>query len=154
MDLRLALLELAALHQLTPEATARLTALGQFDTEPPLLKRTVACGVAIAGAALGGLGILFWVAANWNWLTRGQCFALLQAVVVVMCAGALLRTAARLPLCVLAFLSIGALCAYFGQTYQSSADAWQLFALWAMLALPLGLGVRHDALWAPWTLYR
>lgn len=146
------MLELAALHQLTTEASARLTALGQFGTEPQLLKRTVACGVAIAGAALGGLGIIFWVAANWNSLTRGECFTLLQAVIVVMCAGALLRAGARLPLSILAFLAIGALFAYFGQTYQSGADAWQLFALWAALALPLCLGVRHDALWAPWAL--
>ncbi len=38
------------------------------------------------------------------------------------------------------------------QTYQTGADPWQLFALWAALALPLCLGVRHDSLWTPWAL--
>ena len=49
-------------------------------------------------------------------------------------------------------LGIGALFAYFGQTYQTGADPWQLFALWAVLALPLCLGARSDVLWAPWAL--
>lgn len=152
MDLRLALHELAAQHQLTAEATARLAALGDSNAEPSQLGRRVPFGVAILGAALGGLGIIFWVAANWDLLSRGGRFALLQAVIAVMCAGALLRPAARVPLSVLALLGIGGLFAYFGQTYQTGADPWQLFALWAALSLPLCLGVRHDALWAPWAL--
>ena len=49
-------------------------------------------------------------------------------------------------------LGIGALFAYFGQTYQTGADPWQLFAVWALLALPLCLGARSDVLWAPWAL--
>ena len=59
---------------------------------------------------------------------------------------------ARPALGLLAWLGQGALFAYFGQTYQTGADPWQLFALWAALALPLALVVRHDAVWAPWTL--
>ncbi|MES2319647.1 MAG: DUF2157 domain-containing protein [Pseudomonadota bacterium] len=152
MDLRLALLELAAQHHLTPEEAARLARIEGEAAEPPDLARTVAFGAAILGAALGGLGIIFWVAANWDMLSRSERFALLQAVIVVMCAGAFLRPAARVPLSVLALLTIGGLFAYFGQTYQTGADPWQLFALWAALSLPLCLGVRHDALWAPWAL--
>jgi len=52
----------------------------------------------------------------------------------------------------LALLGIGALFAYFGQTYQTGADPWQLFALWAVLALPLCWGARSDVLWAPWAM--
>jgi uncharacterized membrane protein len=69
-----------------------------------------------------------------------------------MCAGALWKPAARAPLGLLAFLAIGALFAYFGQTYQTGADPWQLFAVWALLALPLCLAARSDVLWAPWAL--
>jgi uncharacterized membrane protein len=152
MDLRLALLELAAHHELTPAAAAQLNKLAFADAEPRQLARIVLWGMAILGAALGGLGIIFWVAANWGGLTRGGQFALLQSVTVAMSAGALLRPSARVPLGILALLSIGGLFAFFGQTYQTGSDAWQLFALWAALTLPLCLGVRHDALWAPWTL--
>jgi len=67
-------------------------------------------------------------------------------------AGAALRPALRAPLGLLALLGIGALFAYFGQTYQTGADPWQLFALWALLGLPLCLGARSDVLWAPWAL--
>ena len=41
---------------------------------------------------------------------------------------------------------------YLAQQYQTGADSWQLFAIWAALALPLCLGVRHDAMWAQWAL--
>ena len=44
------------------------------------------------------------------------------------------------PMGLLAMLGMGALFAYFGQTYQTGADPWQLFALWAALSLPLRPG--------------
>lgn len=124
----------------------------RLSPEPQGLQRTVPLGMAILAAALGGLGIIFWIAANWESLSRAGRFALLQAVIVAMCTGAVFRPAARPALALLALLGIGGLFAYFGQTYQTGADPWQLFAIWAALALPLCLGVRHDAVWAPWAL--
>jgi uncharacterized membrane protein len=103
-------------------------------------------------AALVGLGVVFWVAANWASLGRSARFVLLQGLVVAACAGAFTRPAARGPLGLLALLAVGGLFAYFGQTYQTGADPWQLFALWALLALPLALAARSDLLWAPWAL--
>jgi uncharacterized membrane protein len=61
-------------------------------------------------------------------------------------------SAARAPLLLIAMLAIGGLFAYFGQTYQTGADPWQLFAVWAVLALPLCLVARSDVLWTPWML--
>jgi hypothetical protein len=104
------------------------------------------------GAALLGLGVILWIAANWDTLGRAGHFALLQGLVLVALAGAAARPAQRAPLALLALLAIGGLFAYFGQTYQTGADPWQLFALWAALALPLCLAVRSDLLWAPWAL--
>lgn len=124
----------------------------RLPAEPQGLQRNVPLGMAILAAALGGLGIIFWIAANWESLSRLGRFALLQAVIVTMCAGAIFRPAARPALALLALLGIGGLFAYFGQTYQTGADPWKLFAIWAALSLPLCLGVRHDALWAPWAL--
>jgi uncharacterized membrane protein len=152
MTLRLALIELATQHRLDPPRSRELHALAGVDAPPTGLERWLPRGVAIAAAALGGLGLVVWIAANWDTLGRFGRFALLQGVVLVMCAGALARPAARAPLGLLALLAIGGLFAYFGQTYQTGADAWQLFALWAALALPLCLAIRSDLLWAPWAL--
>lgn len=152
MDLRLALYDLAAKHQLDAPASAQLKRLAGVGQEPAALAHWLPRGLAIVGAALGGLGVIFWIAANWGALGRSGCFALLQGLFGATCAGALLLPTARVPLALLAMLSIGALFAYFGQTYPSGADAWQLFALWAGLSLPLCLAVRSDVLWAPWTV--
>lgn len=152
MDTRLALYELAATHRLEPPSQARLLALAGLRSQPAGLARWLPIGVAVLAAALGGLGLIFWVAANWGGLGRAGRFSLLQALVLVMALGAAWRPAARAPLALLAFLGIGGLFAYFGQTYQTGADPWQLLALWAALALPLCLGVRSDALWAPWAV--
>lgn len=123
-----------------------------LSSEPQELQRKVALGMAILAAALGGLGIIFWVAANWESLSRAGRFTLLQTVIVTMCVGAMFRPSARPALGLLALLGIGGLFAYFGQTYQTGADPWQLFAIWAALTLPLCLGIRHDAVWAPWAM--
>jgi uncharacterized membrane protein len=152
MDLRLALCQLAAQHKLDARAARRLEQLAGLEREPARLAYWWPRTVALLAAALGGLGIIFWIAANWETFGRFGRFALLQGFFLVMCAGALWRPAARTPLALAALLAIGALFAYFGQTYQTGADPWQLFALWAVLALPLCLGVRSDVLWAPWSL--
>jgi uncharacterized membrane protein len=152
MDLRLALSDIAAEHRLDARGHARLEELAGLRDEPPALAAWLPRGVAVLAAALGGLGLVFWIAANWQTLGRFGRFALLEAFVLAMCAGALWRPAARAPLGLLALLAIGGLFAYFGQTYQTGADPWQLFAVWAVLALPLCIAARSDVLWAPWTL--
>jgi hypothetical protein len=152
MDVRLALYRLAADHRLGRAATDRLFELAGLREEPASLMRWLPRGVAVLGAALGGLGVVFWIAAHWDTFGRFGRFALLQALVVAMCLAALCRPAARAPLGLLALLATGALFAYFGQTYQTGADPWQLFALWALLTLPLCLGTRSDVLWVPWAL--
>jgi uncharacterized membrane protein len=152
MDLRPALAQLADQYGLSPADTARLHDLAKLEQEPDGIARTIPFGIALLGATLVGLGIIFWIAANWGVLSVTGHFALLQGVVVVMLASALLAPRARLPLSMLACLAIGGLFAYFGQTYQTGADTWQLFAVWAALTLLLCFGVRHDALWLAWTL--
>lgn len=152
MNLRPALYELAHRHRLDSAATAHLFRLAGLSDAPPALVRHLWRGIAVLAAALGGLGVILWLAANWDTLGRFGRFALLQGLVVAMCAGAWRFPRVRAPLGLLALLGIGGLFAYFGQTYQTGADPWQLFALWALLALPLCLGARNDVLWAPWAL--
>lgn len=152
MDLRLALYELTARHGLDDARARRLCQLAGLDTEPASIAIWLPRGIAVLAAALLGLGVIFWIAANWESLGRFGRFALLQAVVVVACIGAILKAPARAPLGLGALLATGGLFAYFGQTYQTGADPWQLFALWAVLTLPLCLALRSDVVWAPWAL--
>lgn len=152
MDLRLAVYQLAASNQLDAAQTRQLQELAGFGHEPKSLSWWLPRGVAVLAAALLGMGLIFWVAANWEDLGRTGRFALIQAVFAVSCLGAFVFPAARTPLLLIAMLAIGGLFAYFGQTYQTGADPWQLFAVWAVLALPLCLVARSDVLWTPWML--
>lgn len=152
MDLRLALYELAAEHRLDAQASRRLEDLAALDAEPPALTRWMPLGLAMLAAALLGLGLVLWIAANWDSLGRFGRFAVLQGVVGAAALAALWRPALQAPLSLVLLLATGALFAHFGQTYQTGADPWQLFALWAALTLPLALGARSDLIWAPWAL--
>lgn len=152
MDLRLALCELVAAHRLDARSAQGLHDLAGLQAEPPMLRRWLPLGVAVLAAGLLGLGLIFWVAAQWGGLGRPGRFALLQALVLTLILGAAWRPVARAPLALLAFLVIGGLFAHFGQTYQTGADPWQLFAGWAVLTLPMCLGVRSDAVWVPWSV--
>ena len=152
MDLRLAVYQLASANALDAQQTRQLQDVAGFQREPARLAYWLPRGVAVLGAALLGMGLICWVAANWEDLGRMGRFALLQGVFAATCLGAFAVPKARVPLLLLALLSIGGLFAYFGQTYQTGADPWQLFALWAVLALPLCLVARSDVLWTPWML--
>ena len=152
MNQRPALYALAARHGLDAASSRRLFELAGLEAEPPGLALWLPRGLALLAAALAGLGLVLWVAANWDALGRVAQFGLLQGLVAAACLGAVALPSARPALGLLALLGIGGLLAYFGQTYQTGADAWQLFALWGLLALPLALAVRSDALWTPWAI--
>ena len=152
MNVRQALLDRAAGERLPAAATRRLLQLAGLGEEPAGLAAPLARGLAVLAAAFGGFGVVLWVAANWPAMGPLGRFALLQGAVLVCGVGAWARPATRAPLGLLAFLGIGALFASFGQTYQTGADPWQLFAVWAVVGLPLCLGARSDVLWAPWSV--
>ncbi|RQO43939.1 DUF2157 domain-containing protein [Variovorax sp. KBW07] len=152
MNLRLALYELASAHRLPQPRMRALFALAELDAPPPDLARRFWRTVALLAAGLGGFGLVMWVAANWDTLGRTGQFALLQGWVLLTALAAWRIAALRTPMGLLCLLGTGALFAYYGQTYQTGADAWQLFALWAVLTLPLCLGVRSDVLWFPWVV--
>jgi uncharacterized membrane protein len=152
MSLRLQLYELAARHAPDGAAIGRLEELAGFGAEPPAAARRIPRIVAVLGAALAGFALILWIAANWDDRGRFGRFALLEGAVLATGIAALASPRARVPLALAAMLAIGGLFAYFGQTYQTGADAWQLFALWAVLSLPLCLAVRSDVLWAPFAL--
>ena len=107
------------------------------------------------GVALCAAGLLCFVAANWEHLGKTTQLYGLQALLVVCCVAALRAGLSRLAgqaLLWLSMLVLGGVLALIGQTYQTGADAWELFALWAALSLPWVVAGRHVALWLTWAL--
>lgn len=130
----------------------RLWALSGLDQAPADAMDRLRLGAAGLAAGLLGLGTMMWVAANWGELPRSLRFLLLQGLLVAALSAAWARPAWRGAAALLALLGLGGLLALFGQTYPTGADAWQVFALWAVLALPLCWGARSELVWTPWVL--
>lgn len=144
--------ELVEARRLDARAAGQLETLAGLGAMPDAAPARLMQGAGLLSAGLLGFGLILWIAANWSALGRTGQFALLQSAVLLTCALAWKYPALRRPAGLLALLGIGGLFAYFGQTYQTGADPWQLFALWAVLGLPLCLGVRSDVLWTPWSV--
>ena len=117
-----------------------------------LTVRRFHAGALIASGALAGLGLMMWIAANWAAFGKWGRFGIVAAALAASAAGAASSPKARMALSLTGVMSIGALFALIGQTYQTGADPWQLFALWGALALPWVLAARSDAVWCLWVL--
>ncbi|PWT71428.1 MAG: hypothetical protein C5B46_08135 [Proteobacteria bacterium] len=105
------------------------------------------------GLLLLTTAVIFFIAYNWGELGRFAKFGMVEALIAAAVAlywrlGAD-RTSAKAALLVTALL-MGALLALFGQTYQTGADTWELFAAWAALILPWVVLARFAALWLLW----
>lgn len=104
--------------------------------------------VVLLGAAL-----IFFLAHNWPFMHYFTKFALaagalvLSGVIAIRSVPAsLVQRAALLAAAILT----GALLALIGQTYQTGADIWQLFAGWAALITPLVLLSKSRACYLLW----
>ena len=110
----------------------------------------------ILGSLALGISLVFFVAYNWFEFGRFAKFALVEAAIVLATlvyvfsrethAIKLIRQVSLVMAC----LSLGALLALYGQTYQTGADPWQLFFNWALLMLPWLLLSRSSWLWLLW----
>lgn len=123
-----------------------------------LARSTLWLGVLLLGSAA-----ICWVAANWQDMTKIQRFAGTQGLLALSAlaaawAGLRLRgtpgVRRSIPgaLLALAGILLGALLALLGQTYQTGADTWELFAWWAVLLLPWALVASSQAVWLLWVL--
>lgn len=105
------------------------------------------------GALFLAVGVIFFFAFNWQALPRLAKFSLLQGLLI---AAALLArhftvdTLKGQAALLAAMLLCGALLAYFGQTYQTGADPYQLFVTWSVLIFPWVLVSRLNAAWCLW----
>lgn len=95
-------------------------------------------------------GVIFFFAYNWDDLSRYSKFALAQGALVVSLLPLLrvnLQQSAGQAAMFAASLLVGALLALVGQTYQSGADSYALFLVWAVLISPWVVLARMPALW-------
>lgn len=93
----------------------------------------------------------FFIAANWGGFGRFSKLFSLQLLLCLQVVGFAFfqQRKPKLAKAILATASLllGVLLAFVGQTYQTGADPWQLFALWALLIIPWACLVNHWGLW-------
>lgn len=102
------------------------------------------------GTAFGLAGIFFFFAHNWDKLHRFAKLGLLEGLLVLLVLAVVLlrpKPLARKILLTAAALLVGALYAVYGQIYQTGADAYELFLLWALMILPWTLVAKFAPLW-------
>jgi uncharacterized membrane protein len=110
---------------------------------------------ALFAAGLAHLlaGVIFFFAFNWADLPAMAKFALLgggAAAAAIAAIPAGLDSPAGQALLISASVLLGALLAVIGQVYQTGADAYELFAFWALLILPSVAVSRSAAHWVLW----
>jgi uncharacterized membrane protein len=136
-----------------PARTAAALAAGGVTPDPARWLRFLDVLLLVLGGLALASGVVFFIAFNWDALGRFSQFALLQVLLLVAVAAwwrlGIDRLPAQVALLTAAVL-LGALLALFGQTYQTGADPWQLFATWALLMLPWALAGRFAPLWLLW----
>ncbi|MCK9535411.1 MAG: DUF2157 domain-containing protein [Pseudomonas sp.] len=95
-------------------------------------------------------GVIFFFAYNWHDLNRYSKFAIAQGALLLSLLPLLwvnLQQPVGQTAIFAACLLVGALLALVGQTYQSGADSYQLFLVWALLITPWVVLARSAALW-------
>lgn len=134
------------------ELEGALTHAGRRPT-PESWRRFARLHLLALGVALLAAGVVFFVAANWGEMTPALRLGLVTAAMVAATAcGALLGLdgAPGRAAALLGGLLFGPLMALYGQTYQTGADAWGLFATWAVVMTAYAAVVRLAVGWIAW----
>jgi len=138
---------------IAPEDAERALRIAGVFPDPKGWHRFVGQLLLGLGILSSVIGVVFFVAFNWDILGKFGKFALVEGLLIVSLLP-LLRYGASSRIGQFALLGasilVGALLALFGQIYQTGADTWELFWSWALLILPwVGLG-RFAPLWILW----
>ncbi|WP_417499361.1 DUF2157 domain-containing protein [Methylophaga sp.] len=108
-----------------------------------------------SGIVAMALSMIFFIAYNWSDMGRFSKFLLLEASIILSvmlyCYFVARKLVSRMAL-LLASLLVGALMAFYGQTYQTGADSWQLFFYWALAITPWVVISRFSSLWLLWLM--
>ena len=106
--------------------------------------------LALACALCAGAAAIFFFAANWQDLGRAFKLALgIGPACSLLALGQWRQLRGKSPdwAYLGGFIFIGASFALIGQIYQTGADPWQLFALWAALGFGLAANAQSQLLW-------
>ncbi|MEM6902395.1 MAG: DUF2157 domain-containing protein, partial [Pseudomonadota bacterium] len=126
------------------------------DRRPSLIAPRWA-GQALLSLGVGHLlaAVVFFFAFNWATMAPVTKFGLIGGGLTAAVALFSLRPPRDLAGhmgALIATVLTGVLFAVIGQVYQTGADAWQLFALWAILTVPFLATSRHAAHWLIWAI--
>jgi uncharacterized membrane protein len=139
--------------RLAPEKQREALALAGVLPTATDWRRFLDAFLAFLGVGLLAAGVIFFFAFNWQDLGRYAKFALVElpilAALFLLWRAGVDGLAGKATL-LFAALMAGALLALVGQTYQTGADTWELFAAWAAAILPWVLVARFPALWIVW----
>jgi len=100
-------------------------------------------------------GIIFFFAYNWAAMGRFLKLGLIETGIIVCIVASHLRGTTRLSgkvLLLSASVLVGVLLAVYGQTYQTGADAFELFIGWAVLISGWVIISDFAALWLLWLI--
>ncbi len=107
------------------------------------------------GSALVLSGIIFFFAYNWSAMGRFLKFGLIEcgivACIIASCICGISRIVGKIFL-LSASVLVGVLLAVYGQTYQTGADAFELFITWAILIFGWAAVSDFAALWFVWLI--
>jgi uncharacterized membrane protein len=118
-------------------------------------REALSLGLALLGGALVGAAIIYAVAFNWQAMGREVRLGLPIVFTAGLALGGRALGFERLGglVCLsLACLTTGAALLVHGQTYQTGADPWQLFAAWAAFITPWVVLARFAPLVVAWIL--
>ncbi|NQV27737.1 MAG: DUF4401 domain-containing protein [Rhodopirellula sp.] len=148
----------------TPRIIDRLSTVGILDSQSRLAAIRIVNGpvtwwpwiekaLLFLGLALTLSGVVCFFAWNWDELPGQARLAIIQGGIIACCGIAGLKKvetlAGKVAMTAAAAL-VGVFLAVFGQVYQTGADAYQLFAGWALLIFPWVLMCRLAGLWLLW----
>jgi uncharacterized membrane protein len=112
--------------------------------------RWLSRALLIYGLTLVAVGVVFFFGFNWDEIPDLAKLGLIQVGFAgALAAGSLrdLHSVTSRVLLVVAGVLVGVFLAVFGQVYQTSADAWEFFATWAAILLPLALLAGTQGAW-------
>lgn len=99
--------------------------------------------------------LMFFIAYNWDAMGRFARFTLIE-VAIISCVIFYWKLGAdnikSKILLLSASISLGVLLAFYGQTYQTGADPWQLFFSWALLMSPWVIISQFSVMWVIWLI--
>jgi uncharacterized membrane protein len=137
---------------IAPEDIPRALALADVTPSAPQWRLFLNRLLLANGCGLLLVGIIFFFAFNWQELTRFHKFALIEGLIIASLAAyhQWFNRPSAATILLASSVLVGVLLAFFGQTYQTGADTWQLFASWAALITPWVILARFASLWLLW----